>query len=85
MLVSVFLSCYREIRLNIGAAALLGFALHPFQVLLGRLLSPALQVAPGVQVDPNEKGFRETIRNRIHPAVPKSEANEKNAHPGRKL
>jgi len=34
------------------STAPLGIALHPFQVVLYRLLSPALQVVPGVQVDP---------------------------------
>lgn len=33
----------------------LGTALHPFQVVLYRLLSPALQAVLGVQVDPARK------------------------------
>lgn len=37
------------------SAASLGFALHPSQVVLYRLLTPALQAVPGVQVDPARK------------------------------
>lgn len=33
----------------------LGIALHPFQVVLYRLLSPALHAVLGVQVDPARK------------------------------